>query len=76
MGWVVLWCLCGIAGGVMATYYDFNRDGELTVADIFYTVVFGCVGGILVLICALVYTGGFVIYRKKSLTIPKFVLKW
>lgn len=67
MGWVVLWCLCGIAGGVMATYYDFKRDGELAVADIFYTVAFGCIGGVLVLIYALAYTGGFVIYRKKKL---------
>lgn len=67
MVWVVLWCLCGIAGGVMATYYDFKRDGELTVADMFYTVVCGCIGGVLVLILALAYTDGFVIYRKKKL---------
>ena len=63
---VVLWCLCGISGGVMATYYDFKRDGELAVADIFYTVVFGCIWGIFVFIGALVYTDGFVIYRKKA----------
>ena len=67
MVWVVLWCLCGIAGGVMATYYDFKRDGELTVADIFYTIVCGCTGGIFVLIAALAYTDGFVIYRKKKI---------
>lgn len=66
MVWVVLWCLCGISGGVMATYYDFKRDGELTVAEIFYTVVCGCIGGILVLICALVYTDGFVILQEEK----------
>lgn len=67
MVWIVLWCLCGIAGGAMATYHDFQRNGELTVADIFYTVVYGGIGGVLVLIAALEHTKGFVIYKKKKL---------
>lgn len=65
MLWVILWCLFGVVGGSLATYYDFKRNGTLTVADVFYTIVCGCLGGIFIFIAALEHTGGFIIYKKK-----------